>query len=56
MLFYKVAIKRRGRVVSTHTSYSGGPWFKSRGRRPAILTEVFRGITQSPKVNTLTEP
>jgi hypothetical protein len=33
--------ERRGQVVNTPASYSGGPRFKSRSRRPAIPTEVF---------------
>jgi hypothetical protein len=41
-------IERRGRVVDTTTSYSGGPGFKS-VRRPAFLTEGFRGFPQSPE-------
>jgi hypothetical protein len=33
--------ERRGRVVNNPVSYSGGPGFKSRPRRTAILIEVF---------------
>jgi hypothetical protein len=33
--------ERRGRVVNSPASYSGGPGFKSRSRQPAILIEVF---------------
>jgi hypothetical protein len=43
--------ERRGRVANTHASYSGGPGFKSRPRRPALLTEVFRGFPQSLQVS-----
>jgi hypothetical protein len=43
--------KRRGRVVNTPTSYSGGPGFDYRSRRPAILIEVFRGFPQSLQAN-----
>jgi hypothetical protein len=39
-------------VVSTPTSYSGGPGFDSRPRRPAILIEIFRGFSQSLQENT----
>jgi hypothetical protein len=41
--------ERRGRVVTA--SYSGGPGFKSRARRPTILTEVFRSFTRSFQAN-----
>jgi hypothetical protein len=41
----------RGRVVYTPTSYSGGPAFDSRPRRPAILTDVFSDSPQSLQAN-----
>jgi hypothetical protein len=42
--------ERRGRVVNTHNSYSGGG-FDSRPRRPAILPDDFRGLPQSLQAN-----
>jgi hypothetical protein len=46
--WYTLAVtERRGRVVSIPASYSGGSGFKSRPWRPASLTYVFRGFTQS---------
>jgi hypothetical protein len=39
--------ERHSRVGNISSSYSGGPGFESRGRRPAILTEGFRGFPQS---------
>jgi hypothetical protein len=44
-------IERHGRVVKTPTSYSGGPGFDSRTRRPDILIEVFRAFPQSLQAN-----
>jgi hypothetical protein len=43
--------ERRDRMVNTPASYVGGPGFKSRHRRPAILTEGFRDFPQSLKAN-----
>jgi hypothetical protein len=40
----------------TPTSYSGGPGFDSRLRRPAILIEVFRGFPQSLQANAWIVP
>jgi hypothetical protein len=39
-------------VVKIHASYSGGPGFESRTRRPAILLEVFGGFPQSLLANS----
>jgi hypothetical protein len=41
---YYVCTERHGQVVNILASHSGGPVLKSRARRPAILTEVFRSI------------
>jgi hypothetical protein len=38
--------QRRGRVINTPASYLGGPGFKCRPLRPAILTDVLRGLSQ----------
>jgi hypothetical protein len=35
-----------------HGSYSGGPGVKISARRPAALTEVFRGFPHSLQANT----
>jgi hypothetical protein len=43
--------ERRGRVVKTPASYSGGPWLKSRPGWPAILSEGFLGFSQSLQAN-----
>jgi hypothetical protein len=43
--------ERRVRVVNTNTSYSGGPGFDCRPRRPAILIEVLRGFPLSLRAN-----
>jgi hypothetical protein len=43
--------ERRGRVVRTPASYSGGPGLKSRPRWPAILSEGFLGFSQSLQAN-----
>jgi hypothetical protein len=34
----------RGREVNTPASYSVGPGFKSRPRKPAMVIEVFHGF------------
>jgi hypothetical protein len=47
-----IVTERRGRVVNTPTSYSGGPGFDYRPRRSAILTESFRGFSQSLQANS----
>jgi hypothetical protein len=41
----------RSWVVNTSASYSGGPGFKSRLRRPAILIEIIHGFPQSLQAN-----
>jgi hypothetical protein len=46
----------RGRVVETPASYSGGPGFKSRPRRPAIVIHVFRGFPDFLQANAGIEP
>jgi hypothetical protein len=48
--------ERRGRVVNISASYLEGPEFKSQPRRPAILTEVFRGFPQSLQANARIVP
>jgi glutaredoxin-related protein len=45
--------ERRGRVLNTSASYSGGPEFKSRFQGPTDLTEDFRAFPQSLQANTL---
>jgi hypothetical protein len=45
------ATERRGRVVNTSYSYSGGPGFNSRPWRPAILIKVINCFPQSMQVN-----
>jgi hypothetical protein len=45
--------ERHGRVLKTTASYSGGPGFDSRPRRPAILIEVSRGSPLSLQANVL---
>jgi hypothetical protein len=49
--FNRHTVERRGRVAVTPASYSRGPGFKYRPRRPAILVEVFRGSPQSLQAN-----
>jgi hypothetical protein len=43
--------ERRGTVINTPVSYSGGPGFNSRPRRPALLIEDFCGFLQSLQAN-----
>jgi hypothetical protein len=45
--FYENFAERRGRVVNTPASYSGGPRFKSQPRLPVMLIEFFCGFPQS---------
>jgi hypothetical protein len=51
LLSIKGKIERRGRVVNPPASYPGGPEFKSRPRRSAMLIEAFRGFRQSLQAN-----
>jgi hypothetical protein len=44
--------ERRGRVVNSPASYSEGPGFKSRPRRPVMQIEVSRGFPQSLQTNS----
>jgi hypothetical protein len=43
--------ERYGIVVNTLDPYLGGPGFKYRSWRPAMLIEVFRGFRQSFQAN-----
>jgi hypothetical protein len=43
-------------MVNTPASYSGGPRFKSRPRRQALLMEVFRGFSQFLQANAAMVP
>jgi hypothetical protein len=47
----RVTTEHRGRKVNTPTSSSGGSGFDSWHRRPAILNEVFRDLSQSLETN-----
>jgi hypothetical protein len=51
VVFTTCEAEHRGRVLNTPASYSGGPEYKSRLRRPAILIEGFRGFSQSLQAN-----
>jgi hypothetical protein len=46
LYYYTSTTERHGRVVNTPASYSGGPRVQISTRRPAIVTEAFRGSYQ----------
>jgi hypothetical protein len=47
----QLSTERRGRLVNNPALYWEGPGFDSRNRRPAILSEAFRGFHQSLQAN-----